>query len=412
MDSRHNVLNWKRICVINSAPSCIKTDVLIVGGGLIGAALMRALEPLGLRCILVDAPIDAKACALDARSLALSPASMAILKKIQVWPAIQDEICPISTIHISAQARFGQAKLHEKLSPLGAVVDVPTLGRALYGENIERTHVDVSRSFDSSTWVIPARVQHFDATQRIARISHADGVFDVQATLVVAADGSDSPMRHWCGLEAQVASYAQVGLVTNVALARDHENIAYERFTDSGSMALLPLTQKRMALVWILSAPEAQRLQTLAPQKFIDELQRAFGYRAGRFLDVGSRVVYPLKHARMPTLYKNSVVFIGNAAHTLHPVAGQGFNLGLRDVSVLTDCLRRDGLNDLALGHYAAQRGPDHQAIRCFTSALIRGFSLSTPGVRLARSAGLLAFDHMPIMKNRLAYYAGGFAGQ
>lgn len=377
-------------------------DLLIVGGGLIGAMLMLALASTGIRCLLVDTHglSDRSDVDFDARSLALSAASVRILQMLNIWPMLADQAAAIDTIHVSEQRRFGSARLHGNANEsLGYVVEVQHISEAL------------CKLTDHGKLLAPATVTAFDLANRIATIQTPSGELTVKAQLIVAADGADSCMRRFCNLSSQVKDYDQHALVTNIGLARHHRHTAYERFTPSGPLALLPMVNSRIALVWSLLPDEAKRLMHVSERDFLSQLHQAFGYRLGRFVKVGRRVVYPLRQVTMSELVAGSVVFIGNAAHTLHPVAGQGFNLGLRDVAMLAQCIIRHGLDHDMLQYYQRSRRYDQTAITKFTDGLVELFTSQRPGVALARGAGLVALDNSPLFKQILARYTRGFAG-
>ncbi|PJD92402.1 MAG: 2-octaprenyl-6-methoxyphenyl hydroxylase [Legionella sp.] len=380
-----------------------QVDILIIGGGLIGATLMHALAPTGLRCMLVDNhPLPQRFEAdFDARSVALSAASVRIFNHLHLWSLIEPKASRIDKIHVSEQGRFGTAYFespHEE--PLGHVVDTQMLMHALY------------HSLDPNTLWMPASVIAFDAQKRVATIQKGGQHHRVQARLFVAADGSNSIMRSLCHLSAEVKDYGQHAVVANIGLARAHQHVAYERFTASGPMALLPLGPKRMSLVWSLVPEEAQRFMAMSEAVFLESLTKAFGYRLGRFLQLGRRVIYPLQQMIMPEQTQGSVVFIGNAAHTLHPVAGQGFNLGLRDVAMLAQSITKKGLEDeTLLDQYQQARQFDQAVITRFTDFLINVYTNKGRGVALSRQLGLLALDTHPFLKQLLSRYASGLGG-
>ena len=377
-------------------------DLLIVGGGLIGAMLMRALAPTGIRCLLVDTKslADRADVDFDARSLALSEASVRILKMLNVWSKLVENAASIDSIHVSEQRRFGSAELHRQSDEsLGYVVEIHHINEAL------------SRLINKDQILAPSTLVAFDEESKIATVKTQSSLINIRARLIVAADGSDSSMRRLCNLDCHVKDYKQLALVTNIGIASPHQNIAYERFTPSGPLALLPMSNSRVSLVWSLPPNEATQLQNAAEEDFLRKLHEAFGYRLGRFVKVGRRVVYPLRQVTMPNQIKGSVAFIGNAAHTLHPVAGQGFNLGLRDVAMMAQCIIQYGLGHDTLMHYQKARLYDQTAITKFTDSLIGLFSSRLPGVSLARSLGLVALDNNSLLKKTLARYARGFAG-
>ena len=379
-----------------------QVDILIIGGGLIGATLMLALADLGYSTLLVEAkPFSKRIRAdFDARSLALSPASVRILQMLKVWPLLEDHASPIDMIHVSEQHGFGNTRLYgEEMTPLGYVVEMQYINRALH-QLLDKSHI-----------IAPAELVALDHASGHATIRSAKGDSTLQARLIVAADGADSSVRKMCGLTADVKEYGQHSIVTNIGLARPHGQKAYERFTSSGPLALLPMIRLRASLVWAMSPTDAERLMTCSEADFLKALQLAFGYRLGRFVKMGQRVLYPLRQVIMSKQTVGSVVFVGNAAHTLHPVAGQGFNLGLRDVATLAQCIAKDGLSLKMLTIYQQARRHDQAAIIHFTDGLIELFTSRMPGSAIARSSGLIALDNSALLKKLLARYARGFAG-
>ncbi|MCH9689042.1 MAG: FAD-dependent monooxygenase [Gammaproteobacteria bacterium] len=378
-------------------------DVLIVGGGLTGMALMHALAPLGYAVRLVEAhAIKPKAQGiLDTRSIALSPASMRILKQLHIWPELLHTASSIQSIHISEQGRLGQGRLHADAGkePLGSVVEMHALMDALKAK------------LNSGDIFSPARVVALNSRTGIAQLATDAGDKTVQAQWIVAADGTESSIRALCHATARTKLYQEHAIAANIALSRPHGQVAYERFTTQGPLALLPLHGAHMALVWTLNPEQVKQLKTMDEAAFLHALQRAFGYRAGRFLAVGPRAIYPLKQLIMPTQVCNQVVFVGNAAHTLHPVAGQGFNLGLRDIAMLAECAAKHGVTRDALNHYQQLRKTDQAIITTATDGLISLFKSRLPGVGLARRMGLIALDNSDLLKNILLRHAKGFGG-
>lgn len=377
-------------------------DILIVGGGLIGAMLVLALASTGIRCLLVDThdPSARLNVDFDSRSIALSAASVRIFNMLNIWQIIQEDTTAIDTIHISEQRRFGSAILQANLDEsLGYVVELSTIHKAL------------AQSLKRSDILAPATVTGFDPTSRITTIDTVSGEKKIRAKLIVAADGANSCMRRFCGMRCEIKDYPHVALVANVGIARHHQYTAYERFTPTGPLALLPMNDLRMALVWSLLPEDAERLAHTSDKSFLHALQLAFGYRLGRFVKVGQRMTYPLRQVYMPQLVKDTVVFIGNAAHTLHPVAGQGFNLGLRDVAMLAQCVTQHGLSKEMLNHYQQARYHDQSAITRFTDSLVELFTNQHPGLVLARTVGLMTLDNSVLLKTMISRYARGFAG-
>jgi 2-octaprenyl-6-methoxyphenol hydroxylase len=379
-----------------------QVDVLIVGGGLTGAALMLALQGLGYTALLVESRAfsDKANPDFDARSLALSPASQRILSSLGVWDILKKYATDIHRIHVSDQYRFGASRLQgDEQNPLGYVVEMQYISMALH------------QVLNSSQVLAPATLNSLDLNSNNATIMMEDGEINVTAQLIVAADGTDSAVRKFCDLPATTKEYNQHAIVTNIGLGKPHEHQAYERFTTHGPLALLPLPEKRMSLVWAMTPEKAGHAMALDDKAFLKELQQAFGYRLGRFVKTGKRFSYPLKQVLMPRQIQWPVVFVGNAAHTLHPVAGQGFNLGLRDVATLAQCIAKQGVNAAMLEDYMQLRHHDQLIITHFTDGLIHLFSSRIPGVGFARDLGLIALDNCAPLKNLLARYARGFGG-
>ncbi len=374
-------------------------DILIVGGGLTGMALTCALAPLGYKVCLAEAKHMTmnRPDKLETRSIALSPASIQILKQLGVWDRLQDATAFIEQIHISEKGKFGQARLQD--SPLGAVVEMHVLYDAL------------KDALPKSVILAPAKLSALNATKGIARFKTDAGERSFRARWVVAADGAHSKARLLCGAKATHKVYEEYALATNIALSRAHHQVAYERFTKDGPLALLPLCGDYMALVWTLKRSAAKALEQLSAPAFLAALQGAFGYRAGRMLGVGPRALYPLEEVLMPKQVQGRVVFIGNAAHTLHPVAGQGFNLGLRDVAMLAECAATEDLTEATLTHYERLRQSDQKVIAKATDGLVHLFKSEWPGVGFARRLGLVALDNSTAFQEVILRHAKGFGG-
>ncbi|MBA2655386.1 MAG: 2-octaprenyl-6-methoxyphenyl hydroxylase [Tatlockia sp.] len=378
-----------------------QVDILIVGGGLTGALLMLALANQGYSCLLVDAnPPGARVDPdFDARTLALSPASVRILEMLNLWPLLQESATAIEKIHVSEKGRFGTTNISSEQDELGYIVEMQQINQA------------IEQLINKNLILAPARLVALEKKTALATISQPIGEVIIQAKLIVAADGTDSALRHLAGLSVKTKDFRQHALVANIGLARAHHNVAYERFTASGPIALLPMTQNRASLVWALNPKEAQRLMSLDESTFLAELQKNFGYRLGRFIRVGKRAIYPLQQHNMPNKISWPLVFVGNAAHTLHPVAGQGFNLGLRDVASLAQSIIKNGLNENMLLGYQRMREHDEWAITQFTNNLLAIFNSKLPGLAMLRNLGLIAIDNFAPLKRCLTHYTRGFAG-
>jgi 2-octaprenyl-6-methoxyphenol hydroxylase len=392
-------------------------DLVIAGGGLVGASLALALAPLGLRIALVEAtpPGAAAHPSFDERSTALANGSIRIFRSLGVWQFMEREATPIRRIHVSEQGRFGTARIdasEQGLESLGFVVPNRVIGAALW-EGLRRCAGVVA--------IAPARVlgSALDGELRVVRCEHDGREQEIRARLVVAADGARSALREEAGIAAEHWAYDQTAIVTTMTTQRFHDHVAYERFTAQGPIAVLPLDQGRCGVVWTRRPEQAERLMTLPDEAFLAEFQSAFGFRLGRLLRIGARQAYPLALSRAAQHIAARLAIVGNAAQALHPIAGQGFNLGLRDAASLAEVLtdaRAGGEADVgaaaALESYAAWRDEDRRRIVAFTDGLVRLFASPLGLLRGLRSVGLLAFDALPPAKGAMARLSVGAAGR
>jgi 2-octaprenyl-6-methoxyphenol hydroxylase len=339
--------------------------------------------------LLVDAR-DARAGGSDFRPLALSHGSRLILERLGVWERLAP-VTPIARIHVSQRGRFGRSILDAAeagLTALGYVVDYGAALRAL-DEAVATSGLPILRG---------ARVTSIAHGPRSARVEYdgAQGAGNCAAALVVIADGS----ADLTGLDVKVADYAQSALVARVEVDLPHGNLAYERFTPEGPLALLPF-EHAYALVWTTVPERARALCDAPPADFLVRLQEHFGERAGRFTSVGERSVHALRlHVTEATTFGRAAL-VGNAAQALHPVAGQGLNLGLRDAWELATAIEQRGVDDEGLlAAYRARRRIDRAGGIAFTHALVKVFSNDNPALAFARGAGLLLIDNLPPVRD------------
>jgi 2-octaprenyl-6-methoxyphenol hydroxylase len=389
-------------------------DIAICGGGLVGASLALALRGLGLDVQLIEPfAVDSKAQpSFDERTTALGNGSRRIFEALGVWGAMAGHAAAIRDIHISDAGRFGFARLEAGefgLEALGYVIPNRVIGRALW-QGLFASSGIITR--------VPARVESAvfgpDAAQ--LGIAGPDGMQSLRARLVVAADGALSVLREAAGIAAQVTDYGQTALVTSLRTDLPPDGIAYERFTPAGPMALLPLQAPWRALIWAVAPAEAVELLGLEPARFMARWQDAFGYRAGRARAVGVRGSYPLSLTRAERVTAPRCVLLGNASQALHPVAGQGFNLALRDAAVLAEIIAAGCATPSAdpgapsvLDRFASSRSADRSTMLGFTDGLVRLFSSRRTGVAPLRDAGLLLFDLVPPAKRALSRISFGF---
>ena len=394
-------------------------DVLIVGGGLVGSLLANALARLPLKTVLVEARrVDTlESPSFDGRATALANGSQRVLEQLGLWDAIRHEAEPIRWIHIGERGRFGAARIDaraEGVSALGYTVENRVLGRALW---------EPLAAEERFSCLAPAEVVDFavDTDAVTAQVAVAGETRPIRARLMVAADGARSRVREALGVGAHVDDYEQAAIVVNCTTEEPPRNRAFERFTPTGPIAVLPLPRERVAIIWTLPAAETERIAGFGDDEFREALQSVFGWRLGAFVRVGRRDRYPLARVRSDELVRERTVLIGNAAVALHPVAGQGFNLALRDVAALAEVLA-DGIagrdvpfdagDAASLDAYRRWRASDQQKLAGFTHALVQGFGAGLPGLGDMRGLALLAFDLVPGAKSLLARHTMGLAGR
>ncbi len=391
-------------------------DVVIVGAGPAGASLACALGTLPLRVALIEAvPFAAPArSSYDDRSLALNWGARRVFESIDLWREIAAEATPIREIQVSDRGHCGAARMSAAtcgVDAFGYVVENRMLGRAFAARLPQITNVEL---------ICPARLLAMTASPDAVhlRVSDEGGERALSARLIVGADGAQSAVRRYGGIDAEHMDYGQHAVIANVSTEIAHGNRAWERFTAEGPLALLPMSANRCALVWTVREEDSQRLLALPDAEFLTALQARFGNRLGRFLRVGARSAYPLALVRARSYVGERMALIGNAAHTLHPVAGQGFNLGLRDVAVLAeligdDCARgQDPGADRLLRHYQRSRLRDQQRTVAFTDGLVRVFASDFAPLVVARNLGMVVLDRVPPLKRVLMRHAMGLAGR
>lgn len=405
-------------------------DITIVGGGLVGISLACALGQLkpAPKVALIEAHdySSLPPPGFDSRTVALSFSSKQIFDALNLWSSMKEHVTPIKTIHISDRGHPGMTKLHaqeQAVDALGYVVESRALGETLFAAMREASHI---------TMFAPARVTELDVEETIASleldidygdIDMDDGAKTITSKLIVAADGTDSFVRQHLNISQRVWDYKQSAVIANVATSKPHNNIAYERFTDSGPMALLPLASfeadaNRYGLVWTVPTVNTDQVLEMDDEAFAKALAERFGRRVGEFVRVGKRTAYPLGLTHVAEHIRHRLAFIGNAAHTLHPVAGQGFNLGLRDVAALVEVIKHARSNGSDIGdlntlrEYAQWRSKDHTTTMAFTDALVRIFSNNFGPLVVARNAGLVAMEMFAPLRKRLTRHAMGYIGK
>ncbi|MEQ1638794.1 MAG: 2-octaprenyl-6-methoxyphenyl hydroxylase [Methylococcales bacterium] len=387
-------------------------DVIIVGAGLAGGCLALALAATDLRVAIVEANTLEQRHNSPAgdRALALAGGTITLLDGLGVWQALYPHATAIKHIHVSDQGYFGKTRLS------AAREGVPALGYVITARIIEDHVTKLVEQSSNITLHCPARIVGLSSSLEEANISlkQANQAKIINAHLVIGADGGQSSVRKLLEIEQEITNYGQTALVTTVKTTKTHANTAYERFTANGPLALLPTTDGQSSVVWTRSTEQAEALMSGSEADFLSQLQACFGYRLGELTLTAPRRAFPLSLIRAKQMQSGRVLIIGNAAHQLHPVAGQGFNLGLRDVIALAEQLTRQQQAGLDIGasdflqNYAKKRLKDHNQVIGFTDSLVKLFSNRSSVLAVARSAGLSLLDHLPGAKSYLARQAMG----
>jgi 2-octaprenyl-6-methoxyphenol hydroxylase len=390
-------------------------DLLIVGGGLAGNCLALALRHTNLRIAIIEANTREQLHDSPAgdRALALAYGTVMMLEKLNSWQGISHKATPIKHIHISDRGHFGKTRLSAQKE------QVEALGYVITARDIE-THVANLVVEAGITFIAPARVIGLMPGDKEICVSLKQGneSLTVSAKLLVGADGGSSSVRQLLDIPQQITEYGQTALVTTVKSTVPNKNTAFERFTSSGPLALLPVAKNQCAVVWTRTNQDAEELMSGSDTDFLANLQQCFGFKLGELSLSAPRRAFPLSLIRAETIIAGRAVIIGNAAHQLHPVAGQGFNLGLRDVVQLAEKLvKQSGLNnDIGeanfLNEYAIARKKDHDRTIGFTDTLVKIFSNEWLALAVARNIGLTLLDHIPVAKKLLTRHAMGLAGK
>lgn len=442
-------------------------DIIINGGGLAGNSLALALAKTSLQIGVVEPypPSDTKRNLLESRTIALSHGARRIYEGMGIWAELEPYCTPIQQIHVSDKGHFGMTRIHAKEQHM------PALGYVLQIAEVNRVLSEKLKHYPNVHYLCPAKItqaklidskwqltiesltsassprvetssKHAGANyQKTAStpeqtppqcppvgegLSHqssplplageglGEGV--VSCDLLIAADGGQSQLRQMVGLTAEEKDYQQTAIVTSVQLSRPHDHIAYERFIDDGPIALLPVNEDVCAVVVTATNKLLARWQVMSDTEFLRALQQEFGYRLGRFQKIGSRTVYPLKLIKTECQIAPQFVLVGNAAHVLHPIAAQSFNLSLRDVAVLAELIvtavqnKRPIAAPELLDEYTKQRVNDQKRTVKFTDGLIEVFA--NPLLTVPRNLAMTGLDMVPPLKTLLGKYGAGTLGK
>ena len=394
-------------------------DVLIVGGGMVGASMAVTLLPLkNIKVGLIDAfSFNSKetAPAYDDRSIALSYGSSLIFQGMGIWQEIENLAARIDHIHISDRGHLGAARLHakkENVTALGYVIESRILGKALYTK-LKNSSIDLI----APATVVALTQNDNDNTVTIDKKGKQQ---QLHCKLLIASDGAQSAIRKLLNIPCKRSDYQQTAIIANVSTDQAHNHWAYERFTPNGPLALLPLPPlskqepQRLSLVWTHTSNSVDSTMELSDGAFLSELQNTFGYRLGKFIKVGKRSCYPLHLMKSEQDISKRTVLIGNASHLLHPVAGQGLNLGLRDVATLAGLLADNHKEQIDYGDtnqlksYQQIRRPDYDSVISYTDTLIHLFSNDFSPLAHLRAGGLMAVDRIAPLRHLLAQRSMG----
>lgn len=400
----------------------MQQEVIIVGGGMVGLSLALMLAKSNIAVKLLEAikypnyddtNVAPYHSSFDARNTALSRRTVQIYQKLGLWDALQAHATPILEVHITEQGSFGKARLvaeQEKVESFGQVIENAWLGRVLLTQVRQQPLIELIDGVQVASLQQDGEYVYLEAKQS------EQNTYSLKSKLVIAADGRDSFCRQALGVGVDVHDYDQVAIVTAVQTSKPHHQVGFERFSHLGPLALLPLPgEYRRSVVWpVKKGTEDEWLGEENDQHFLDALQKTYGDRAGKFQKTGKRFSFPLSQVLADKQAVGRVILMGNAAHTIHPVAGQGFNLCMRDADVLMRFIQEQIAKSTDIGEpemlkaYEQSRLADQKRVIKFCDSVVRGFSNQNPVLKLLRNTGLVAFDVIPGIKPLVANYAMG----
>ncbi|BES86398.1 2-octaprenyl-6-methoxyphenyl hydroxylase [Pectobacterium araliae] len=381
--------------------------VMIVGGGMAGATLALAVSRLSQGTIPVDlieahSPLDKEHPGFDARAIALSDGTRQQLAALGIWQPLSGHATAITDIHVSERGHASAVNLHASdyhVQALGHVVELHDVGQRLFYLLQQAPGVRLH---------CPAKVVTVTRTQENATLTLDNGT-ELTGQLLVAADGSHSMLSQSCGIQWQQHDYDQIAVIANVTTAEPHRGRAFERFTPHGPLALLPMNNGRCSLVWCHDKHRQHEVDSWSEGEFRQQLQQAFGWRLGQFTHIGEHHSYPLRLLTANQHISHRLALVGNAAQTLHPIAGQGFNLGIRDVMSLAETVVDAAKNQQDIGQYSVlsryqqRREPDQHATVTITDGLVRLFANRYTALAVSRNLGLIAMNNLPLMRDAFA---------
>lgn len=392
-------------------------DIVIVGGGLSGlltaTSLMNHPATAPLRVAIVDAnevaaePQSSKS-AFDDRVIALAHGSVEYIKSLDAWQYMSQDAAAIETIHISDRGNYGKARvkaIDHNVDALGHVVPLASIANGLLSK---------LNQLPSISWFTPRTIDAMTFQPEHVEIE-LDGKETITAKLAIACDGGQSVCRKAANISAKVSTYQQVAVIANVGVEKHHQHRAFERFTESGPIAMLPMQGKQCSLVWTLTPEQANEVSELDDNGFCQALTKAFGTWLGAVTSASKRSVFPLSLVQAEQQTYHRLALVGNASHTIHPIAGQGFNLGVRDVVALAKLLQQAGRNSVDVGaakvlnQYQIQRADDQQQVITLTDSMVHLFSNDYASLVAGRNIGLKVMNYLTPLQQRFVNKTMGY---
>ncbi len=387
----------------------MRFDMIIVGGGLVGASLALALRELPLSIALIDAKLPSSS---DPRLFGLNVSSCQLLENLNLWSQVAQYASPIEAVHVSHRGHFGGVRLQAKEAQL------KNLGHVLPAQHLEKALHEAVGALKNVTVLRPANVTGLTHQGETTTLTYTQGdeTHTLTASVIIGADGTESSLRALCDIPTTLKDYAQTAIVTRVLLSRPHRNIAYERFCDDGAIALLPLPNNECACIWSVNNVRATELAAMSDAAYLKTLQTTFGYRLGRLTGITQRYQFPLKMKRATQSVAGNVILLGNALHTLHPIAAQGFNLALYEVAALAEGIanafaQSTPINIHLLQSLSEETQRQQKASLTVSDGLAQLFKTGKHVANDFIGIGMTGFDCLPPLKKHFIDQMTGRAG-
>ncbi|AOM41049.1 2-octaprenyl-6-methoxyphenyl hydroxylase [Xenorhabdus hominickii] len=390
-------------------------NVIIVGGGMTGATLALAISSLSrgqVQVSLIEAAMPMlEHPGFDARAIALAYGTCQRLNQIGVWPALKHCVTPITHVHVSDRGQSGFVNIRAD------DYDIPALGNVIELHDAGIHLFDLLKQTSNVKLYCPAKVDSVERVETSVIVTLNNGE-TLTGDLLVAADGSHSVIAQACNIPYQRQSYGQVAIIANILTSERPQGRAFERFTQHGPLALLPMSEGRSSLVWCHPLEKQSEINDWSHEEFLRHLQNVFGWRLGKMLETGQRHSYPLVLSTADKQISHRLALVGNASQTLHPIAGQGFNLGMRDVMALAQVISEAAVSGQDIGSYNVlskyqqQRQADRETTIGITDGLVRLFANDYLPLRIGRNLGLMTMEILPPMRDRFARQTLGWVAQ